>query len=236
MHKLRLLGISTFINVIFLSLRIRFSQAIIDCMATSPNIWKSSEDGLFSYFNFEHFDQLKFDCDVAITFVNHTLTSLGRYVSFIPSQHIIVSKTINLTAFEFIPPTAYFLFTKIKGFDLSARPMLIMEHPHYWETVYVYFFMDVRFDFYLNGTFIDEALCNSDFLDNVDISLFAHMDDHYLDLRSAVDLTNPICPYVFKNANIKYMKSESNSDTVIYSHLMKFHKIKRTENITIDLN
>ena len=171
---------------------------------------------------FDNFEELNFDCGS----VNLTLEGLF----FIPNKGVLLDNTMNIKRLLYSITFSYkdsVMFTRIKGFNTKSphqRSGISYGHLNV-------LFLSSRFDFYINGTKIDEKNCK--------LSYFSEKYEAFgpiniLTIDSLNYFSKKTCPYVFMNTRLNRLTLGQISNSFIIKNQLEFLEINQTNDF--DLN
>jgi hypothetical protein len=101
------------------------------------------------------------------------------------------------------------------------------------ESIIRFILQNSNFDFYYKNKFIEE--CNANTASLIQYP-FIFGEIKRLQLAQNVRFTRPICPYMFKNAEITYFEINCQIDHFLKKNLLKFSKISDRKTKIIELN
>ena len=170
---------------------------------------------------FDSFDELNFDCGS----VNLTVET----VFFIPNKDILLDNTMSIKHLLYSITFSYkdtVVFTRIKGFNTKLpyqRPGTSYGHLNV-------LFLSSKFDFYLNGTKIDETNCK---LSNFNEKYDAFGPINILTIDSLNYYSKKTCPYVFMNTRLNRLTLGQISNSLIIKNQFEFLDINQTNDFDL---
>ena len=222
--------------LIFLCLqlsRILVAQNALNCSTTSTQYMSVYEGGKLVYNQFTSLSQLNIECDFTTFFEPNSSESLPIFISF--DKIGVLNEPIS---FSFLSQDSWklsFMFSNVKGFEIEMNgPIFRIDSIGLFELDFVFFNSDV--DFYYKEQLIEANLCNIAILNELDIKLFGNLSAYRITFDQNCNYRNPICPYVFKNANISILDFANLEHDLITSSSLSFLQIKNEENRSLDLN
>ncbi len=130
---------------------------------------------------------------------------------------------------ELFPSVRIILFQNINGFDQKqASNTEILDFQGEYD------FINVNFEFYQNETLITEDKCKSEYFKLNMRSFFSDMQ--YVSLSDNVLYSQKVCPYVFINANILYLRLLEITNSLIFMNRLEFISINNTESYNLGTN
>ena len=171
--------------------------------------------------NFNKFDELNFNCK------NLTLTV--TVVVILPNREILLDNTVTFIRLVNLVKYVYnknIVFNRINGFNLK-----LYKKPNYYYKGYEILFENSRFDFYIDGSKINEKNCKlSNF--NQTFNIFGPI--LALTMNSNNFYSKNTCPYVFMNSEVQRITLSEISNSLILKNQLEFTHINQ-EN-TFNLN
>ena len=121
-------------------------------------------------------------------------------------------------------------------FGLSLR--MNKEFLEMYDQVGQIIFMQNRFDLYdEHDHLIGADECSAANFEHRDIRFFGNLGSVVVEMKlNSVILERPICPYVFKNANIIHLILTNFGHSYFSNNVPTFYQIKTDPNITVNLN
>ena len=212
----------------------------LDCNATSSQYFRLSLDAdgtrnIITYLDFTNFMQLKMACDFR-TFVDASENKSSFFrVWLLFDKMGIINQTIDLSGYSAAALYfSYFSLIHVKGFDLAMSGQLIRFFDLAISSARLGFY-NSEISFYYRGTLIDEKLCNTNILKEANIRLFEGLYDATVEFSTNSAYKNPICPYVFKNADIKELVFDNIQLNRINSVSLSFLKVPNENSEQPDL-
>ena len=206
----------------------------LTCETTSSDFYVLGDFG-FIYSRFTNVGQLKLECDVA-DFLNNSyqLTVDSIEVRFNFFNMKMFNETLELDPFVQLSKLCHFVFFNIHGFDLGVQgPLFRIDQSVQWLQQAHFEFSLTRFKFYYNGWLVDASRCDESIFEQVDIQLFSGMEKLTILWAYNNDLRTPICPYVFKNANIDQLNIGTLRRSPLSSTYPSFLEIRNTNSSAI---
>ena len=160
--------------------------------------------------NFNDFEELNFNC-----YMNIEVLSL----IIIPNKEIFIDNTfsygslINNLKFEY---SKSIVFLRIKGFNQKPSAKI---YKSFGDMTFT--FQNSKFDFYINGTKIDETNCNFEIY-----NLFGPIQ--FLETGSDVIFSKKTCPYVFMNTSLSHLTFGGITNSLILKNQLEFLRINQT--------
>ena len=172
-----------------------------NCTPTSSYHMKRKERiriGQFEYLNIDNVNQIKFECDLSSLADASSHFEEIRITIFF-KKSFILNETLDFRAATALDKPINAIFFNLKGFDIGMKEKLIHFKNQYEESASSFSFLAMPFDFYHRGKLIDEELCNTEDVRNLDVQIFSNIRSiQFVSLY----MVNPVCPYVFRNSNL----------------------------------
>ena len=205
-----------------------------NCTQTSELFVDAKDETIKTYFSFTSLSQLNFECDLRSLFQEYNKTEPFK-ISLIFNEMNLLNETIDVSSLKIFPNlNLVFLLKGIQGFDIEmGGPIFGFDSGLKVELIV---FVSCNLYFYYRKSLVDEHLCSSGLLDEVDIKLFSGLSDRSILFDETSGFRNPICPYVFKNANIDALIVSGAEFDVINPHTFSFSSLTHVENQTVNLN
>ena len=199
----------------------------------------------FLFLNFQLFDNFKYDCDSKHYFSNENvfvfkefknieninfscINNMTTNVKIFPLEPIILEKNNEIILNEKYH-TNFITFVNLKGIEITARNLLVLENPHSSYFVYI---RRSLFNFYSNSNLITESDCSSQKnLENFH-SLFS-MNRFSLSLLN-VNFNQKACNLYFKNSKISLLFIDSLANSSLYRNYLRF--LNMDQNLSVNLN
>lgn len=124
--------------------------------------------------------------------------------------------------------------SELKGFNLALK-----DHFMSWSSYIVSIsFVNSILDFYdESGSLIDSEKCSTDYFENKSVRIFSGLEKMNIRISMySVDLTRPICPYLFQNANIRQLSLLMYHRSLNRHIRLSFYDIRNPKNLSINLN
>ena len=170
--------------------------------------------------NFNDFEELNLNCVMKFEILS---------LIFIPNKEVFFDNTFTYARLIYnlkFEQEKSIIFLRIKGFNQkSFEKKFIL----YGGLTFV--LQSSKFDFYLNGTKIDETSCNLANFNN-SINLFGPIQ--FLETGSDVYFSKKTCPYVFMNTKLSHITFDQITNSLIVKNQLGFLDINQTNNF--DLN
>ena len=215
-------------------LRGEINETQHDCEPTNISYLQMLSLG-WQYTGFSSVSQLRMDCDViSYSDIIYDNYSYFWFLEFKFDSVERYNQTLDLTPFTGLQKVINIQIRGIKKIDLEMNAPMFSSNNSFDTTPLIGMLFD--FQFYLNGSLVDERMCRADIFEKMDLRLFGGLAYFQLSIDRTSELLVPWCPYVFKNAEIGKFKLTQDRDSLFLHHSLRFYDIKNPNNESVNLH
>ena len=164
----------------------------LNCTLTDPQ-FRASSNIVLEYRDFTSVSQLNVCCD----FITFSFRNSIRNIVFDFCMKKVFDQSINLECLYTPVRIRSISFHCIENFEVTiTEPILLIKYD-----IFLYIIKS-KLKFVYKGVFIDQKRCHELANQNFNFSLFSGMQKVSIIVAEDVDISEPICPYIFNNAYI----------------------------------
>ena len=199
------------------------STQVLPCEPTSNKFLKIKPFFTLNYHSFSNFNQLQLLCDIQTYQASAEQDLSVPSISFDFSVIKILNESIDLSSITNVLWEGDFLIRRLQGIDIETQGPIFKVDPNAdWVDSFGLYLIESKFDFYYRGTKIDEENCQRVFFDSLNVRLFSNLGNLIIRLEENVLYENPVCPFVFDNANINGILAMNLLSEVLSYHVLSY--------------